>query len=187
MQWCHKQVSGNTRYTSTSHYLLIKYHSLVLCFTEMMKLFAKHENSTCAWTQLFTWAGQNINYSRELTKNLHSHNMPTTQQGVTPLENLVDQKRDSLNEFSPSKKVLVERHTFNPLSAEHFRANWLYCQYWRLAYSWEQALYIGIGHDVPGYVNRALKGLIMDFFLVWLLDYIKACGKGTFCSFLMAS
>ncbi len=42
-------------------------------------------------------------------------------------------------------------HSLNPLSAEHFGANWLHCQYW-----W---LYIGLGHDVPGYVNRALKGL----------------------------
>ena len=37
----------------------------------------------------------------------------------------------------------------NPLSAEHFGA-----------YSWEQALSIDIGHDVPEYVNRAFKGLI---------------------------
>ncbi len=37
-----------------------------------------------------------------------------------------------------------------------------------LAYSWEQALSSGIGHDVPGYLNGALKGLILGLTCILL-------------------
>ncbi len=46
-------------------------------------------------------------------------------------------------------------YTLNPLSAEHLGAN---RPYYIVSIGGWQALFIGVDYDVPGYVNRALKG-----------------------------